>query len=133
MAPRPARRVIPVRSGIDRRWSWPQALPAALRTALFVRHDITDKIDRADITPPMERNDPMEKKEPAEPTLPMDSTDPTEPTESTDPRDPMERTESRDHRDKRELSTVFDMCVTLLGAFPSSPASSGPHSNLGLQ
>jgi hypothetical protein len=97
---------------------------AAFRTDLFVRHDITDQIDRPDMRQPSERKDPTENKEPAEPTLPTDSTEPTEPTESTEPREPMQRTESVDHSDHRELSLVFDMRSSLLGAFAQQPGVS---------
>jgi hypothetical protein len=100
--------------------------PAACKTDLFVRHDITDQIDKPDIRQPNERKDPTENSEPAEPTLPTDSTEPIEPTERTDPREPMERTESRDHSDQRELSPVFVMRSSLLGAsaqLPSCPVA----------
>jgi hypothetical protein len=38
----------------------------------------------------------------------------------------MERTESRDHNDHRELSPVFDMRSSLLGAFAQRVSVSGP-------
>ena len=95
--------------------------PGALRTALFVRHDITDHMERADMRQPTERKDPIENTEPAEPTLPTDSTEPIEPTESTDPREPMDRTESRDHSDHREpFPPLSTGTLFLLRAFAGS-------------
>jgi len=82
----------------------------------LARHDITDQIDKADITLPTEMNDPIEKSDPADPMLPTDSTEPTEPTDSTEPREPIDRIEPRDHRDQREVCTVeCDMNLLLLG------------------
>lgn len=65
------------------------------------RNDITDHLDRAENTEPIEPNDPIENADAIEPTEPIDRTLPTDPIDSTEPLEPIDSTEYSDHNDRR--------------------------------
>jgi len=60
---------------------------------------MTDHIERAAMSEPIDNQDPIERIESADPMLPTDATDPTLPIDRADPFDAMLSTESCDHSD----------------------------------
>ncbi len=82
-----------------------------MRTASRARDDITDIVERCDITERAEREDSVEnaeRSESSEPTLRNDPVEKAEKTESTDPTDPIDRIEPAEPIDSSESVLAID-------------------------